>query len=146
MLMLALMVFFIPACGDSESNEGSGSVEVVDSYLDVDEETGDYTVALIVQNNGDTTVSESSLESTAYDKDGNVIKPAEDSEGTMAFYPSFGVLQPGEKGARAKKAPGSRLMSIVTARLYGAFILRFLTGSSGKLRKYLQGQDRSLPD
>lgn len=99
MILLALMVFFIPACGDSGSNEGSGSVEVVDSYLDVDEETGDYTVAVIVQNNGDATVAEASLESTAYDKDGNVIKPAEDSEGTMAFYPSFGVLQPGEKGA-----------------------------------------------
>ena len=101
-LILVLAVLCLPACGGSDGGDAAadeGAIEVVDSYLDVDEETGNYTVAVIVQNNSDTTISESMLESTAYDKDGNVIKPAEDSEGTMAFYPSFGVLQPGEKGA-----------------------------------------------
>lgn len=119
-LMLVLALFCLPACEGSDGGDAAadeGMLEVVDSYLDVDEETGNYKVAVIVQNNSDKTIAESMLESTAYDKDGNVITPAEDSEGTMSFYPMFGVLHPGQKGAwyeTTEYSDGATIQSIYT--------------------------------
>lgn len=101
MMALVLAALFMPACGGGKpaADPDVSTVEITDSALIVDRDTGDYTAVVIVQNNGDSAVDDITVEGTALDKDGGTIQPASDAEGLIGLSPYFGTVQPGERDA-----------------------------------------------